>query len=414
MSKIHFQRSCATQSLLNFDKMNPDCQLLILDELDFQSLMMIAQTSDYYKSLALGVFNRKYGHKTIRIMGSFMYGTMDTVTESNDQITIKDYDMALMMFNTFGSVIQKLEMALRFVELNQRQVIHEHVSKYCSDSLHSISLRDLVEDELEEFSIPFKNVKNLSVSRNFIASDGKFKVTHVFPNIRRLELNQIQEFDGFILDVLIPTLEEVKILFPFSQGLQMGLELFFKKNPQIRSLNLLFYNSMYSLEIANKFLPNLEELSINFENQAHIPDNEIHFSNVKKLTTSTSGRNYFNIITFKHLEELYLTCDPNECTDFLEKNRNLKKLQITTRSISDAQIMMIGKLLMNLKEFSIKNEGDINVDTIIRLTKEIEQLEKLKLNLPGNTLYETLSQHLATGWEIRKEGEIIFIEKLTI
>jgi len=391
-----------------------DCQLLILEKLDLQSLMMMAQTSDYYKSLAIGVFKRKYGHKMILIRGSFMDDIIDTITESSDQITIKSYDMTLMMFHIFGSVIQKLEMALRFVELNQRRVIHEQISEYCSDSLHSISLIDLEEDELEEFPKPLKNVKNLKVSRNFIASDGKFKVTNVFPNIRRLELNQIQEFDGFILDVLIPTLEEVEILNPFSQGLQMGLEMFFKKNPQIRSLNLQFFNSMYCLEIANKFLPNLEELGINFLNQGHIPDNEIHFSNVKKLETSTSGRNYFNIITFKHLEELDLTCDPNECTDFIEKNPNLEKLQITTHSITDAEIMMIGKLLMNLKELSIKNKIVIKADTIIRLIQETEKLEKLKLNDPGNTLYETLSQYLGTRWEIRKEGEIIFIEKLTI
>lgn len=394
--------------------MNPDCQLLILEKLDLRSLLMMAQTSEYYKNLALGVFKRKYGHKTIRIWGSFMDEIIDAITESNDKITIKSYDMTLMMLHTFGSVIQKLEMALRFVELNQRRVIHEQVSEYCSDSLLSISFEDLAADELEEFPIPLKNVKNLRVSRDFIASDGKFKITNVFPNIRRLKLYQIQEFDGFILDVLIPTLEEVEVLFPFSQGLQMGLEMFFKKNPQIRSLNLQFFNSMLCLKIANKFLPNLEELSINFRSQGHIPDNEIHFSNVKKLETSTAGRNYFKIITFKHLEELDLTCEPNKCTDFIEKNPNLEKLQITSRSISDAEIMMIGKLLINLKELSIKNEIVIKADTIIRLTHETEQLEKLKLNFPGNTLYETLSQQLGTGWEIRKDGEIIFIEKLTI
>lgn len=419
MYKSFQSSNCATPpptSAVNLDDVVVDCQLLIIEELDIPSLITIAQINSYYKDLAMNVFQRKHAHKILKIACGLRRST-EIISESSGHITIKSYGLTLMVFRTFGSIIKKLELALHTTELNQRKVIHEHISEYCSDSLLSIQLNNVVEDELEEFSTPLKKVENVTISRELNTNDGKFTIAKVFPGVRRLSLEHITAFDGFMLYVTIPTLEEVQIVLPFSEGFLTSMQMFFEKNPQIRSLTLSYHNSIHCLEIASKWLKYLEELNIDFSQQSHVPDAEIHFGNVKKLTAIADRKNYFDIITFDHLEELDLTCHSSECTGFAMKNQNVSKLTITAQSISGEQILKIGKLLGNLTELSIENKYAIKAETIIRLTGEIKHLNKLKLNLPGDTMYQTLWHHFGGRGgelEIRQQDNVIFIEKMLL
>lgn len=393
--------------------MNFDCQFAILEKLDVQSLMMVAQINSYYKDLASDVFKRKHSHKTINIPGSFVVDSTNSIDDRGDKITIKNFEMVQMMLRTFGPLIHSIELNLRFIESDQRKVIHHQISEFCSESLLSIVLNDLKENQLEEFTAPLKKVEDVTVTKEFLVSDGEFKVTNVFPAVRRLNLKHVNEIDHFIVDVTIPTLEEVEVTFPFANELRSSLQTLFKKNPQIRKVKLGFWNSMYYLEFTNKFLPNLEDLLINFNNQDHIPDSEIRFENVKILTTSTNGQktNYFKVIKFNNLKELDLTCHADECLDFTEENKDVTKLKISAQAINDKQVLKIGNVLEQLTEFYIKNEIGIKADTIIELIHERTQLKKLHLHLPGEALYETLKLHLPRQWEITQEGGYIFMKK---
>lgn len=390
--------------------MIPDCQLLILEKLNAHSLMMVAQTNQYYKSLALDVFKRMHAKKTITIWTSFLDDPINGVNESSDQISINNIEMAVMMLRTFGSVLQTLDVSVHSIEQNQRKWFHEKISKYCSDSLLSIRLNDIVEDELEEFPIPLRKVENVTLTNDLLVADGKFKITKVFPALRRLRMEFVKKFDGFIFYARIPTLEEVEITFPFTQGLETGMEMMFQKNPQIRILSIPYYNSLYCLESAHQYLKNLQELHITFNSQKSNYNEKLHFKTIKKLTATAGKHNFFKTITFEHLEELNLTCHSIECIDFVETNRNVSKLQINARSITDDQIRMMGNMLRNLTEISIKNEHEIKAITIIGLIEQATQLEKIKINFPG--AYENLGHHLTARWAIRKDGEDIFIEKI--
>lgn len=382
----------------------------------------MSQVSDYYKELTMNVFQRTHAHKVIKIS---VDSALDTVQMNpfykinnnlREPITIESNKLALMMLRTFGPLMQKLELALRFTEMKQRKVIHEHVSKYCSDSLLAIQLDGAGENELEEFPTPFKKVEEVKVSRVLNTDDGQFTILNVFPAVRQLWLEHITEFDGFMLQVTIPTLEDVHVINPFSSGFEIAMEMFLRKNPQIQSLSLLYPNSLDCLQIASKYLKNLEKLCVHFGRQRHFSNGEIHFENLKKLTAivDQQSENNVNIVTFDHLEELDLICHSIECVYFVGRNPNLKTLKITAHSINDDQIVGIGKTLKGLTEFSIKNEHEIEAETIVRFTQEAQQLTKLKLTLPGDTLYQTLHQHFSRGgWQIRKEGNNIFIEQIS-
>lgn len=379
----------------------------------------MSQVSDYYKELTMNVFQRNHAQEVIKISVDSALDTiqMNPFYKINNSLrkSIESNKLALMMLRTFGPLMQKLQLDLRFTEMKQRKVIHEHVSKYCSDSLLAIQLDGIGENELEEFPISFKKVENVTVSRVLNTDDGQFTILNVFPAVRRLWLEHITEFDGFMLHITIPTLEEVHVINPFSNGFEIAMEMFLRKNPQIQILSLSYPNSLDCLQIASKYLKNPEKLFVHFSRQRHFFNGEIHFENLKKLSAIVEqhAEHNVNIVTFNHLEELDLICHSIECVHFVGRNPNVKILKITANSINDDQFLRIGKTLKLLTEFSIKNKHEIEAETIVRFTQEAQQLTKLKLTLPGDIFYQTLHQHFLGGvWEIRKEGNNIFIEKM--
>lgn len=334
-----------------------------------QTLIAMSQVSDYYKELTMNIFQRKHAHKIIKISveSSLDVAQPNPFYKINDNlrepITIESNTLALMMLRSFGPLIQKLHLALRFTEMKQRKVIHEQVSKYCSNSLLEIQLHGIGENELEEFPTPLKKVESVTVSRVLNTDDGQFTILNVFPSVRRLRLEHITEFDGFMLQVTLPKLEEVHVINPFSSGFEIAMEMFLRKNPQIRSFIPLYSNSLDCVRIASKYLKNLEELYIRFGRQRYSSNGNIHFENVKKLTAvvDQQAENNVNIVTFDHLEELDLTCHSSECVHFVGRNPNLKKIKINVHSTNDDQILNIGKTLHQHfpgVEWKIRKDGN--------------------------------------------------------
>lgn len=68
--------------------MNVDCQLLILKELDFVSLINVAEVDEAYSALATNVFKRKFALKIIELRET---SSKNEVVELNDVIKIEKF-----------------------------------------------------------------------------------------------------------------------------------------------------------------------------------------------------------------------------------------------------------------------------------------------------------------------------------
>lgn len=317
------------------------------------------------------------------------------------------------MVRIFGPLIEKLRIHHFHMNKKQRNAIHRVLSKYCSDTLKSISFDNLGKNDLGVLT-PMKKVEIVIADQNFVETNGEFKITQVFPALRRLELSYFSEFDGNLLDVEIPTLAEVEIRYTHDKDFASNFKKCLMKNPQIRHLTLEWYNSIHSLELACDYLPNLEELEIPLVYHDYTL-NPIHFPNVKKFTTEMGQLNYFDIITFGRLEELKLTCRSDECPNFMDRNPNLNKLTLKTKSITDEYISRVGHKLLNLTELSIAivlEDSVIDTDTIIQLMNERKNLNRIKLSNFGNGLFEALERHFSEIYNVREEhSRDIYIEK---
>lgn len=387
-----------------------DCQLLILEELDIYDLIMISQTNHLFTDLASDVFRRKHSHKTIMISGTFSENSTNSVSDSQGIIMIKNLMLSVMLFKTFGPLIQTLEVYNRYINYDQRKRIHAVISEHCS-GLTSIEM-DCIENELDNFPFPLRSVQTVNINGELTSSSSQFKIDSVFPAVRQLTLSYILHINSTIFDVKLPFLEGIKIILPYTENMKNTLELLFKKNEQIQSVALQFYNSFDCLKIASKYLPNLEELQFNFNYQLNQHrEDEVHFRKVKKFKTSLGQANYFDLVTFDHLEEIDLNCGSSDCIRFTDRNSNVSRVNIVAVSMKDDDFLTIGRKLNELTDFSLKNFWDITPDAIITLVQESEHLRKLKLTMPGKNLFDVLKNKFTSGWHLFQEGKTIVLEK---
>lgn len=386
--------------------------------MDVKTLLMAAQGNRECANIATDVFRRKHAHKTIK----FSIGDYDDdnladyfIIERTQSIEIRNYKLSGTFLEIFGPFIRSIKTMNNYNGQKYFKHIATLISQHCNE-LTSIILYNCNEEsyELEQFPSPLKSVTNVEINKFLVASDHRFKLDRVFPNVQSMRWTSLKEIDPSILNVELPQLEIFKVKHPFCSDLNEALELLFKKNSQIRSLTLYFYNAPNYLTLASKFLPNLEHLKINLQSSAsHLP-NEIHLPKVTKLKVIAHNLlNYFEVLKFENLEEISLFCNSNECFGFLANNGNVKKLEIIG-DVGGEHVIRFGKTLKHLTEFSLKNGEEINATAFIQLINESEHLNKLRLNVPGlgNGLFDDLKNHLEGEWSISTDGEIIFLEKL--
>lgn len=372
---------------------------------------MTAQANKHCLNTAMDAFRRKYAHKTIVFWATVYEDHAVTVDERVDSIRISDYKLSKLILQIFGPLIESIETRNEHLERDHYKEIVTLICKHCS------GLKSIVVDrcrkeqyELELFPSPLKSVINVTLGNSFVTTSSEFKLDRIFPGVRRLELTSLIEIDEFIGDVNLPFLEEVIIKNPFCSGFYPSLESIFKKNPQIHSLALESYNAARYLKMTSELLPNLVEMQTDFRYDTREYD-EIYFPKVKKLQTNMGTRDYFEILKFDNLEEISMHCNLNDCLRFIKNNMNVKKVKLDG-SLEAKHVIEIGSKLKYLTEFSLTSATPIEANDFIRLINKSKMLNKLELKISGVELFGKLSKQLKGKWNVEKDKDVIFAEKL--
>lgn len=177
--------------------LNIDCQLSILEELEFVDLLSVSQTNKQLSALAVNVFIRKFSKSTIEIKDGPAWHPSDDseedinylfvnfldvlahidpyrteteeefeipalVTTFDKLIQIQDFKLTVLTLKHFGSVIEKLKINYSFMNLDQLNRINEIINEYCSESLIEVHL-DYCEDHvLSALTKPFTKIQSVT------------------------------------------------------------------------------------------------------------------------------------------------------------------------------------------------------------------------------------------------------------
>lgn len=406
-----------------FAEVGVDCQWLILDELNLYDLTQVAQTSQYFSSLATDIFRRRYSKKTFDILSTLTKNSNESISMTNDKVFIQHFEVTSAVLHTFGHLIERF--AIGFIQgyKNERVTIMKFLENYCSNSLIEINFEGFDKHVLAIFRKPLPSVEIVTIKGYLEASSGDaMKMNEIFPEMRRLILTHTDIYDPTIFDAKFPNLEHFEIrLLPLvvkqqrpdsNKNFKLAVENLFKRNPQIK---VIVFNDCHSFEFvrfASEHLPNLEGIDIDFF--AIVDDyegDEIHFSSVSQLIMSWQHLNIASKVAFDNLESLALSGQARDCMEFVIQNQHLKRLDMFVNALRDADIVKIGDTLPNLEKLNLETDVDIAPESIVKLVGSCKKLGKLTLEPFSQTLYDKLNDELKE-WTIKNSDNYIFLEKM--
>lgn len=397
--------------------LNVDCQLHILKELDFISLVNVAEVDEAYSALAADVFKRKFAHKIIELRET---SSKNEVVELHDVIKIEKFNMISKVFNHFGHFISKVKLIYGRDQKYQSKLVFELVSHH-SDNFIKFHIECYNEFLLQNVQKPFYNAENVSFAGEFYELGSEsMKLNEMFPKMRQLSLGYLHVTDPTSIHLHFPYLEHLSVSFirtkqPFTDT---DIKCLINKNPQIQSLSI-YHGSMEFFKFVSENMPNLNALYLpwKFSDYLNDRDRPIHFKTVKKLSIKYTINRFPRNVTFDKLQEMEFICNPDfpdVWINFIEKNTHLTRLNITNGEIYKIDLEKITSILPDLVEVSFICGLDIDIESIVKFLNLNTKLKKLNLKCDSNWLFrEPRSKDIQTqiGWKVIQNPNNILFEK---
>lgn len=431
--------------MTNQTQLNTDCMFAVVDQMDFETLLAMAQTNQINFIISLKSFKRRFAHRVIVIENNSAIKYSKIVHDGmtmlkkiknrissveppnkpqieimNENIRIKIVHDALRTLRTFGNAIQNLRLKLTNADTIESIAILRYVDKYCTDSLTELALDIGTANALRHFSKPFVKVEHVTFMDKLPSAEGQsIPINKLFPSLRSLTLNIDSAKDNNYLTEHFPHLEHLNIQdIPYdidgedSPACVYGL---LEKNPQIRNISLDRYIAGVLKKIS--LMPQLEHFSFLWF-EPIIGENR--FQNVTKFT---SGDHIFadptNLLFPKlyELELFFYASNFDNWMAFMVNHINLKRLRLHIINFEDGQFTSLASILRHLEEMSLylqsgrEHEPSIGVEAIIKFIENHEKLVKLHLDTISETDKIILRSKFLREWNINECGDGLSLER---
>lgn len=389
---------------IKFIDLNEDVIYHIVEQLDLMELVILVETIPQIYPLAVGVFRKRYDELKMRdIFSSNRSYRREYHTEGT---CIETYflESTLSLLKHFGSVIKKLSYHMIHREKNYT-TIDLYVNKYCSQSLIQLNLN--YKRSFENFTKPFEQVKDLTFGIDEEVTMGAFTSDQLFPKLQRLTLDICGNFDFNFINHKYPHLEHMYLLIKYDSWQHRDqIEQFLRNNTHIRSLEIYFipeYNHVFTLNEINGMLPNLENLTTH---TFPIGNDAVCFENVKHFTVSSCYPKSMEKLSFHQLESFTVkhvaTNNFDSFIRFLEKHRNLKRLNLEISGAVVNDVDAILDQLENLLEIRIEFKWHFDEEFISHVIQTHQKLNKFEFttNLPMAGDFTDLRNRFEGEWDI--------------
>lgn len=360
---------------------------LIFEKLDLDTLLKVASLKFKYSSLVSPVYRKKFSHLTFvfgnnnelthRAIGAapmeFSNVTDKTLDDAaidrlnrqlsqyivyrskvtETEIVPGNYGFLLYVYKYFGHFIKKIKVRCWAYAVHL-ELIARLISAYNARSLVDIEFDFGADRILEQLTTPLFNVESVTFrgyrrDLNYQAKEMSLNVRNInlnemFPSLRRLHLESMNETDYDIFDYNIPNLQHVSLIKTYEDRFEhrhIRLPEVILKNPQIKSIELKYANDPFVRNI-NSRLPQLETLTLSYL----MVDLAFHleFANVtsfRAIRTTDQTRtlpyhayglgNLPHNLHFPKLQRLYIDYAPQRSEQwitFLENHNNVKELHL--------------------------------------------------------------------------------------
>lgn len=173
--------------------LNVECLVKIFDYLDLQSLFNVAVASEWLRSAAGEVHQRKFGMKKVHINAD----KSNALENWLNCVRIQGLQTSLQYLRCFGPSILSLTIDYTASWSSQRHDhVHHYINKYCAKSLVGIVFWHMPPIAITQFADPFAKVLNAVVWNGDLGGQLPSFVEW-FPNLKSLYIDDVRVNDGF-------------------------------------------------------------------------------------------------------------------------------------------------------------------------------------------------------------------------
>lgn len=398
--------------------LNIDCLEAILELLELDDLIQVADSNKRLQHASKFVFIRKYGRLEMqsRIRSDPVKICIETTKK---HMTVYKLKSRLQLLRNFGSLISQI--LLESICLTT-PVYVDYINEFCSDSLTGIGVSMYDEDVLHILKKPFTKVKTVHLTTYFIRQENS--LGRLFPNMQTLKLSYIRAdyLHTAFFSNHFPCLEYFELNpirytgdswsykddDPLKAEAIKGL---LRLNPQLKRLCMKGRNQSDAdiLQVFHEQETSLEYLElIGFEDFfEYFNEEKFHLTNVKHLSILThvaSPYSFAHGIPFvcNQLETLDLRPSDifrtKHMLDFCQNSQSLRKLRLYSASM--VKIPRLAQSLPLLEE--LKCVGTFfTADEAIQILSLFKLLTLFDFNSFEHSNYRQLQSHLLNRWSIQ-------------
>lgn len=196
--------------------MNEDCIEHVLELLNFEDLLSVAESNELLSSVACRVISQRFHrHRlTLTLNGNefrWKYHNQDYRIDNGEIYALK-FRKAVKILRHFGCLCSQIAIHYKHMSSKEKRTIEFHLSKYCSNE--SASITDLILDDPEDDALhaiknPLKSIQHVIITGN---SKLNFKLMNkILPNMNSLKLTWMQVTDGECIERTFSSLKQLDV-----------------------------------------------------------------------------------------------------------------------------------------------------------------------------------------------------------
>lgn len=424
------------KSSLKITDINSDCIEIILEYLNCDDLVNVANTNKQLKSVAETVFKRKYAECVIFHPNSWCRKKISKKTRflkilhfirhpnkllfkeifSNHCHYAHTMERGLQYLRCFGHLISFLAI-LNKKKLSTLNPADRYITKYCTKSLERITFDGINEKHFEHIDEPFLNVKVIRFKKCQVGKKLS-QFNRWFPKMRHLIIDTCDFIHTYYLMDHFPKLKELAIASSFQEKSErICIEKMLILNKQLTTLQIYInLNNIGYFQSINTHLNSIECLKVDFIKWSNpiFSHVNLHFNSVKifELHTNHSyGINSKIPFSFNQLEHFSLTfCGKtvdHNFIEFISKNVSIKKLSLYNY-IKNEKILISDKIkteiirILPLLEEIVFRDSEFSVYDVVQFTNSFKLLKKFifKLDDMSELNFDCLQSKIGNEWHI--------------
>lgn len=402
-------------SEVNLVDLDEKALYVIIKQLNFTDTLNVAKTHPTLSDVANDVFRDKKSAYELQISGHSIFSRpmRDYNFNLSGPIHVNNFPLTLNILKHFGRSIGKIVIDYQYFFVPERKTITKFLREYTSKSVKQLELNSVDRNVLNEFTLPFKALEQLSITYDAVRAGLSRRWNKLFPQLQRLSVHVYSKSGFSLIDCEFPHLKHLSLhVDKIAWNKTNHIEELIEKNPTVERFQLGGYYTPELMKHVIEHLPHIEHLALYSWN---IGNDSIQFTNVKDLIVRTSNAQTIDKVKLPQLDALEMSYFPDHTEkwiEFFNGHAQLTRLRIVESFTSHAlPLNEFTANLPNLIDVTLLYTTEISIDNIITFIDNHKNLQKLRiahqiLSSKFQANAKTLRDRYSKDWTITDIGRI--------